>query len=416
MDQLMLQSFRQILMKASGATSTRLHRAESSGAVLGEETLTEMMVLEMLEMLRRGSTGFDIETFTHHQESQNGADLRIWLNLDDAHIGFSIQSKKATLGPQRRTIASSLDHLVGDAKKRQIDILIASSVHALTNPIHLIYQSPSVGRNLGQSGGCFAMSSYRMNQTMSGHARAVDKKDLQNYRTLLFPWEELVAPTVPSGPTVPWMLVPRNSLTRPDIIDRFGALGVSLGSRSYGFGGGAYEYGLARTPWAPSGGGGGNGPDDGPDDRGGDGSEGGGPGGGPDDEGGNGGDGPDGEREEGGPGSEGQASAAEGEVQGHGTAAEIPRGASPDASPPAQNLEGATTPRGDRSSLLYRAAPKRVLHIGESTEVGGYGTPLSVLKQTARIQEMIAHASDPKEPRNRSVTIDLGHRRTGDEE
>ena len=93
MDPLTLQDFRRIFVMASGATSTRLRRAELSGAVLGEETLTEMMVLEMLEMLRSSPTSFDIQTFTHHQEAQNGADLRIWLNLEDAHIGLSIQSK-----------------------------------------------------------------------------------------------------------------------------------------------------------------------------------------------------------------------------------------------------------------------------------------------------------------------------------
>ncbi|MFJ6043992.1 DUF6615 family protein [Brachybacterium paraconglomeratum] len=114
--------------------------------MLGEETLTEMMVLEILENLRHCREPFDIETYNHHQESQNGADLRIWLNLDDAFIGFSIQAKKAKLDAQQRVVASSLDHLVGRAKKRQVDILIARSVLDMTNPVHLVYQSPSLGR------------------------------------------------------------------------------------------------------------------------------------------------------------------------------------------------------------------------------------------------------------------------------
>ena len=403
MDPLTLQDFRRIFVMASGATSTRLRRAELSGAVLGEETLTEMMVLEMLEMLRRSPTSFDIQTFTHHQEAQNGADLRIWLNLEDAHIGFSIQSKKATFGPGGRTIADSLDHLVGDRKKRQIDILLARSVHDLTNPIHLIYQSPVVGRTLGHGGGCYAMSTYLMDQTMSKMKRPVDKKDLQNYSSLLFPWEVLAAPPVPAppvpaGPTVPQNLVPRNSATIPDVIDMFGALGVVLGSGSYGSGMGAYEYGLVPIPSAPPGGGG-SGPRGGPDD-GGNGPDG--PEGGPGDAGGGRDGGPAGGRDGGARGPEARAGVAGGDVRDPGTTEDMPKDEAPDGTSPAQNSESATARRGDRSSLLFRTAPRRVLHIGEPVDVDDYGTPLSVIEQGARVQEAIAEAGRSAEQKNSS--------------
>src|SRR5699024_1064463 len=127
-------------------------------------------------------------------------------------------------------------------------------------------------------------------------------------------------------------------------------------------------------------------------------------------DGGNNSDGPGGEDDEGSHGSEGQASTTDREMRSHGTAEEMPKGATPDVAGPAHNSERAKSPRGDRSSLLYRAAPKRVMHIGEPTEVGDYGTPLSVLKQRERIRETNAHAGYPAEQRSNSAVIDLGRR------
>lgn len=371
MDVRMLLDLRRILSRASGATSRRLLRAERMGTVLGEETLTEMMVLEILEMLRNGPTGFELETYNHHQEAQNGADLRIWLNLDDAVIGFSIQCKKATQDDQLRTVAQSLDHLVGKAKKRQVDILAASSVHDLSNPIHLIYQSPSLGGSLGLGGGCYAMSTYLMNLTMSGAWSRVDKTDLQNYKNILFPWGTLVAPPVPGWLTVPWTTVPRSPRTHADMIDMFGSLGVDLGAGSYGFGQGAYEYGLKAMALALPGSGGGGGPDDGPDDDGG-------------------GDGSGGPIGGSGDGGHGSGDSAE-ELPHRGEAdQEMPRDGAPAVEGAGDEQEKPQDPRrGDRSSLLYRSAPRRVLHIGEPMEVGDYGTPLSVLEQKVRLQEVV---------------------------
>ncbi len=234
MDPLALSNLRRVLSKASLETSKRLRRAEQAGTVLGEETLTEMMVLEILENLNNCREPFDIETYNHYQESQNGADLRIWLNLDDAVIGFSIQAKKATVGSGNRVVASSLDHLVGKAKKRQVDILLARSILDMANPIHLVYQSPSLGVRLGVNGGCYAMSSYLMDGgVMRGLKGPADKIDLQYYRRLLFPWARLADPPVPGHLKVPIRVVPRSPRTHADLINMFGSFGDFLGGAGF---------------------------------------------------------------------------------------------------------------------------------------------------------------------------------------
>lgn len=353
MDPLALADLRRTLTRASLATSKRMRRAEKEGTVLGEETLTEMMVLEILENLRHCREPFNIETYNHHQESQNGADLRIWLNLDDAVIGFSIQAKKAKLDAQQRVVASSLDHLVGRAKKRQVDILIARSVRDRTNPIHLIYQSPSLGFRLGMNGGCFAMSSYRMDGLMHGITQSAKRVDLQRYRHLLFPWSTLVNPQSPGRRIVPLHVVLRSPRTQADMIDMFGFLGNSLGSGSYGAGKGAYRYGLI-APTPPSA----EEPGDGPDGGGGD--------SGPD-------TGGSAERDA---VSNGEKQSSRDEQGGSGGQRE------PEAKvrtyPDRQSRQDGT------ESVLFRSAPKRVIHLGEPMEVGDFGTPLCILEQRER--------------------------------
>lgn len=366
MDPLALADLRRTLTRASLATSKRMRRAEKEGTVLGEETLTEMMVLEILENLRHCREPFDIETYNHHQESQNGADLRIWLNLDDAFIGFSIQAKKAKLDAQQRVVASSLDHLVGRAKKRQVDILIARSVLDMTNPVHLVYQSPSLGARVGMNGGCYAMSSYLMNWRMGRYGRPVDKIDLRHYQQILFPWSTLVDPPSPGHLQVPLSVVPRSPRTHADLVNIFGSLGDDLGSRFYGARMGAFRYGLVAPPLQSAGA-----PDPDPKD---------GPNGG--------GDGPAGEN---GP-DESQESES-----GRGSEEQVPRPVSegreerrdPDQSggAPAERREE----RVGAESLLFRSAPKRVIRLGEPMEVGEFGTPLSVVKQ----REQFAHLALP---------------------
>lgn len=352
MDPSALQNLRRLLNTASIATSGRLRRADGVDTSLGEETLTEMLVLEILENLRAARADFDIETFTHHQESQNGADLRIWVNLDDAVIGYSIQAKKATPGAKQRVEAESLDHRVGKSRKRQVRILLRRSVQDLTNPLHLVYQSPTLGRRLGMHGGCYAMSSYLMNRVMRRLTRPVDKTDLSQYRALLFPWGRIVSPPVPGHLTVPIQVVPRIPRTDADMIDMFGSFGDSLGSADYGQGMGAFEYGLTKVP-PPQGGGDGGGPDDGP------------------------GNGPGGEGVESGEAPEPRTPEGADTPPTPGPEPDRDRQPTPER-PSDQRETPAHRPPDGSDSLLFRSAPKRVLRLGAPMEVDEFGTPLIV--------------------------------------
>ena len=119
--------------KISSDTWRRLARAHHLGARLGEETLTDLLVLEMLHFQR--SNAFSVCHPTKRQESRWGADLLVLIRRRDGRIRrLAIQAKK--LYPDCHYKA--LNHHVRPGI-RQIDQLAAFAHQYRAIPLYLLY-------------------------------------------------------------------------------------------------------------------------------------------------------------------------------------------------------------------------------------------------------------------------------------
>ena len=119
--------------KISSETWRRLARAHLVGARLGEETLTDLLVLEMLHYQK--SNAFQVIHPTRLQESRWGADLLVWIRRRKGVSQFlAIQAKK--LYPDGHYKA--LNHHVSPGV-RQIDLLDAFAHQYRAMPLYLLY-------------------------------------------------------------------------------------------------------------------------------------------------------------------------------------------------------------------------------------------------------------------------------------
>ena len=119
--------------KISSDTWRRLARAHLLGARLGEETLTDLLVLEMLHFQK--SNAFRVYHPTKREESWCGADLLVWIRRRNGLSRFlAIQAKK--LYPNGNYKA--LNHHVSSGV-RQIDLLDAFAHQYRAIPLYLLY-------------------------------------------------------------------------------------------------------------------------------------------------------------------------------------------------------------------------------------------------------------------------------------
>ena len=119
--------------RISSDTWRRLARAHLLGARLGEETLTDLLALEMLHF--QNSNAFRVFHPTRHQESCWGADLLVWIRRRSGLTRFlAIQAKK--LYPNGRYTA--LNHHVSPGV-RQIDLLDAFARQYRAIPLYLLF-------------------------------------------------------------------------------------------------------------------------------------------------------------------------------------------------------------------------------------------------------------------------------------
>ena len=79
--------------KQSRAIWKTLNTAHALGCSVGEESITDFLILELAKGALSG--GYSVQAFTKFQESLNGADWELWLTgPTNAWFGFRIQSKK----------------------------------------------------------------------------------------------------------------------------------------------------------------------------------------------------------------------------------------------------------------------------------------------------------------------------------
>lgn len=119
--------------KISSDTWWRLARAHLLGARLGEETLTDLLVLEMLHIKK--SYAMRVLHPTRLQESRWGADLLVWIRRRNGLSQFlAIQAKKLYPNGHYKALNRHVSPGI-----RQIDLLdaFAQQYHAV--PLYLLY-------------------------------------------------------------------------------------------------------------------------------------------------------------------------------------------------------------------------------------------------------------------------------------
>src|SRR6218665_938727 len=82
----------QIIKKRSISTWRTLLEADALACKVGEESITDFLVLELAKGAAFG--GYTVKAFTKHQEHLNGADWELWLTgPTGAWFGYRIQAK-----------------------------------------------------------------------------------------------------------------------------------------------------------------------------------------------------------------------------------------------------------------------------------------------------------------------------------
>ena len=121
---------------------------------MGEETLTDLLLLEMLPFER--ANGFRIRSTTKFEEGKWGADLLLVIRRRPGHTHLlAIQAKKIDSAGAYKTLNYQLR-----SGRRQIDVLEAFSQQYRAQPFYLLYNhgnhyiQPFLHVDLLQDGRC----------------------------------------------------------------------------------------------------------------------------------------------------------------------------------------------------------------------------------------------------------------------
>ncbi|EMV2055921.1 TPA: hypothetical protein NJ473_004431 [Vibrio parahaemolyticus] len=121
-----------ILIKNSGWTWNKLREARNLGFQLGEESITDFLVLNIKKF---GGTKLIVESFTRHKESLNGADWEWWFTGPSGKwLGMRIQAKVLKLHTEK------YEHLHHKNKNgQQVDLLVQDAVKGNMIPAYCMY-------------------------------------------------------------------------------------------------------------------------------------------------------------------------------------------------------------------------------------------------------------------------------------
>lgn len=124
------------------ATWQRLAQARGFNVRLGEETLTDMLVLEWALSALSSLTPIRLYQPTKAEEAVRGTDMemRVYVGHGDAIVA-AIQAKKLNMSTTRY---DSLNALTGRTRSRQIDVLEAYARQTGAAPLYLLYNHVTV--------------------------------------------------------------------------------------------------------------------------------------------------------------------------------------------------------------------------------------------------------------------------------
>ncbi len=112
----------ELAIKNSAWTWNRLREARNLEFQIGEESITDFIVLNMKKW---GAGKFAVETFTRHKEALNGSDWEWWFTGPSGRwLGMRVQAKVLNLVAEqfehlhhKNKYGSQVDLLINDAKK-----------------------------------------------------------------------------------------------------------------------------------------------------------------------------------------------------------------------------------------------------------------------------------------------------------
>lgn len=126
----------QLFLELSRETSRTLGDAARFGMDIGEESITDQL---LLELKRRAAHQVHLRKFNRIQEGRTtGADWEWWFVSGSRGFGMRVQAKKLD---SRTSTYPGLDHTVRGSRKRQINLLIddASNQRPPLYPAYLFY-------------------------------------------------------------------------------------------------------------------------------------------------------------------------------------------------------------------------------------------------------------------------------------
>lgn len=121
-----------ILIKNSGWTWNKLRDARKLGYQLGEESITDFLILNIKKL---GDNKLIVESFTRHKESLNGSDWEWWLTGPSGKwLGMRIQAKVLKLDIEK------YEHLHHRNKNgQQVDLLVQDAAKHGMIPAYCMY-------------------------------------------------------------------------------------------------------------------------------------------------------------------------------------------------------------------------------------------------------------------------------------
>jgi Family of unknown function (DUF6615) len=114
-------------------TWSNLRDADRLGLQLGEESVTDFLLLDLKRFHRRSVV---VRKFAKGAERQSGADWEWWFRASDMWFGARVQAKKLST---RRLVYEKLDYKPVRSRKRQIDQLIDDAQSRRLYPLYCFY-------------------------------------------------------------------------------------------------------------------------------------------------------------------------------------------------------------------------------------------------------------------------------------
>ncbi len=144
----------EITSRISRWTWNRLREARNHGFQLGEESITDFL---LLKMKKEGKGQIIVESFTRHEEATNGSDWECWIKGTSGQwLGMRIQAKVLNLKSEKY---EQLHH--SNRHGQQVDLLIEDAKKNGLVPLYCMYSNWNPIAYKTKSNCCTSINSVR---------------------------------------------------------------------------------------------------------------------------------------------------------------------------------------------------------------------------------------------------------------